>query len=181
MNFFKWLRGKFGSSEPPEFKPMEIIKNTKMIPSQNGLDFISKEEGCVLHSYQDQAGVWTIGIGSTMHKDGSRVKAGESITMAQAMDLLSWEVNNKAASVSNFTKGLNLNQNQYDSLVSFAYNVGIGALQNSTLLKRIKANPSDPTIRDAFMMWNKITVNGKLVPNDGLTGRRKREADLYFS
>lgn len=152
-----------------------------MQPSQNVMEFIKEQEGCVLHSYQDQAGIWTIGIGSTMHKDGSRVKQGETIDEAQAMDLLSWEVNNKSTAVSNLTKSIDLNQNQYDSLVSFAYNVGIGALTNSTLLKKVKINPNDPTIRDEFMKWNKITVNGKKVENQGLTNRRKKEADLYFS
>lgn len=152
-----------------------------MKPSKNCLEFIKKEEGCVLHSYQDQAAIWTIGIGSTMHRDGSRVKPGEVITLEQAMDLLAWEVGNKSASVSNFTAGTNINQNQYDALVSFAYNVGIGALQNSTLIRRIKKNPNDPTIREAFLMWNKIHVGSKIVSNSGLTARRNREADLYFS
>lgn len=149
-------------------------------PSINCLEFIKKEEGCILHSYQDQAGIWTIGIGSTMYKNGKRVGKAEQITMEQAMELLAWEVGNKSASVSNFTRGVNLNQNQYDSLVSFAYNVGIGALQSSTLLKRIKANKQDSSIRAAFLMWDKIHVKGKVVENDGLKARRGREADLYF-
>ncbi len=152
-----------------------------MKPSRNCLEFIKKEEGCVLHSYKDQAGIWTIGIGSTMHRDGSRVKAGEQITMEQAMDLLAWEVGNKSASVSNFTKGVAINQNQYDALVSFAYNVGIGGLQNSTLLKLVRKNPGDAAIREAFLMWNKIHVGARVVVNKGLTARRSREADFYFS
>ena len=70
---------------------------------------------------------------------------------------------------------------QFDALVSFAFNVGIGALENSTLLKRVRLNPSDPTIKDAFMLWNKVTIGGKKVVNDGLITRRKNEYKLYFS
>ena len=152
-----------------------------MTASENGINFIKNEESCVLHSYKDSAGVWTIGWGSTMYKTGKRVGPGETITQQDADDLLRWEVGNKQASVSAFVSNLKLNQNQYDALVSFAYNVGIGALQGSTLLKVIKKNPADPYIRDFFAMWNKITVGGKKVVSKGLTLRRKREADLYFT
>jgi len=74
-----------------------------------------------------------------------------------------------------------LSQNQYDALIDFAYNVGTGALHGSTLLRLIKANPADPSIGDAFQLWDKIHVDGKLVVNDGLLKRRKAEAALYFS
>lgn len=153
-----------------------------MSPSENCLDFIAKEEGCVLHPYLDQASIPTIGIGSTMYKDGRRVKMTDPpITKEQAYDLLKWEVNNKAAAVKGALKNVVLNQNQYDSLVSLAYNIGVGAFAGSTVAKRVRANPKDPTIRDAFMMWDKIHVDGKLVVSDDLFNRRKREADLYFS
>jgi lysozyme len=178
-----------------------------MNTSINGINFIKKEESCVLKSYQDSAGVWTIGWGSTMYRSGKRVGPGETITQQDADDLLRWEVGNKEASVSAFVSNLKLNQNQYDALVSFAYNVGIGALQGSTLLKVIKKNPNDSTmipinnvtdvsvynwmekqnlqeiniIKMYFLVWNKITVNGKKVVSKGLTERRKREADLYFT
>jgi lysozyme len=152
-----------------------------MNTSINGINFIKKAESCVLQSYQDSAGIWTIGWGSTMYKSGKRVGPDETITQEEADELLSWEVSNKEVSVSAFVRNLKLNQNQYDALVSFAYNVGIGGLQISTLLKTIKKNPSDPYIRDCFLMWNKITVNGRKVVSKGLTERRKREADLYFT
>jgi lysozyme len=154
-----------------------------MNTSINGINFIKKEESCVLKSYQDSAGVWTIGWGSTMYRSGKRVGPDETITQQEADDLLSWEVGNKEPSVSAFVNNLKLNQNQYDALVSFAYNVGIGALQGSTLLKVIKKNPADPYIRDCFLMWNKITdqKTGKKVVSKGLTNRRKLEADLYFT
>ena len=65
-----------------------------------------------------------------------------------------------------------INQNQFDSLVSFTYNVGVTAFKNSTLLKRINTNASQQSIINAFMMWNK--------PKE-IIGRRKREVELYFS
>jgi lysozyme len=76
---------------------------------------------------------------------------------------------------------VSISQQQFDALVSFAYNVGINGLLQSTLLKRVKADPKDPSIRDAFMMWDKIHVDGQLKESDGLKKRRSEEADLYFS
>ncbi len=69
-----------------------------------------------------------------------------------------------------------LTTNQWSALVSFVYNIGVSAFQRSTLLKKVNANPSDPTIRDEFMKWNK--ANGAVLP--GLTNRRRDEANLYF-
>lgn len=152
-----------------------------MNASRKGIRFIQREEACRLHSYQDDAGVWTIGWGSTMYENGKRVGGRETITQEEADGLLKWEVGNKTTGVYEQIKGVALNQNQMDALISFAYNVGVGGFAGSTLLKVIKKNPCDPYIRDCFAMWNKITVKGKKVANRGLTARRKREADLYFS
>jgi len=149
--------------------------------SQNGINFIKNEEGLRLTAYQDQAKVWTIGYGSILYKSGVSVKEGDTINEAQAESLLEWEVDLKTSAVANYVQSVTLNQNQYDSLISFAYNVGTGALHGSTLLKRILANPKDPTITDAFLMWDKINVDGQLVENTGLKARRQREANLYFT
>jgi lysozyme len=62
-------------------------------------------------------------------------------------------------------------------LVSFAYNVGLGALKSSTLLKRVNANPNDPDIERQFNRWNK--GGGRVLK--GLTNRRRNEANLYFT
>jgi len=69
-----------------------------------------------------------------------------------------------------------VNQRQFDALVSFAYNCGSGALKGSTLLKRVNANPQDPAIKDAFLMWNR--ADGKVL--NGLTRRRNAEYSLYI-
>jgi lysozyme len=71
---------------------------------------------------------------------------------------------------------LKLNQNQFDAVSSLVYNIGIGAFENSTLLKKIRYNPNDPDIRTQFGRW--IYNDGKIL--DDLVKRRKEEADLYF-
>jgi lysozyme len=127
-------------------------------------------------SYLCPAGVVTIGFGSTMYQDGRKIKLGDTINEDQGNQLLMWELKNKSISLH----GLNLNQNQFDSCLSFIYNVGIGAFTKSTLRKKILLNPNDPSIKLEFMKWNKATVGGKLTVLKGLTRRRTAEAELYF-
>lgn len=147
----------------------------------DAIEFIEKEEGRVLHSYQDSAGVWTIGIGSTRYMDGKHVGANEAITDTQADALRDWELNNKSSAIRGLLNNTVVNDNQFAALLSFTYNEGVGALANSALLKKVKANPNDTTIRQEFAKWNKIHVDGKLVSSPGLSARRKRESLLYFS
>lgn len=147
-----------------------------MKPGKRGIELIKHFEGFFSKSYRCPANVWTIGWGTIRYKNGKRVLAGETITKEEAEEELMFEVEHK----SKFIKAV-VNQNQFDALVSFAYNVGQGALENSTLYRKVRANPNDPTIRDEFMKWNKARVNGVLTPLKGLTRRRKAEADLYFS
>jgi len=147
-----------------------------MTPSKNCIAMVKKYEGLFLKSYYCPASVVTIGWGSIMYQDGRKIKMGDVITFAQAEELLMWELNKKTIALH----GLNLNQNQFDACLSFIYNLGIGAFNKSTLLKKIKVNPDDATIKDEFMKWNKARVNGQLVELKGLTNRRKFEVALYF-
>jgi lysozyme len=133
-------------------------------------------EGYKAKSYLCPAGVVTIGFGSTMYQDGRKIKLGDTINENHGNQLLMWELKNKSISL----QGLNLNQNQFDSCLSFIYNVGIGAFTKSTLRKKILINPNDPSIKLEFMKWNKATVGGKLTVLKGLTRRRTAEAELYF-
>ena len=154
-----------------------------MKPSQIAVDFIKREEGLILHPYLDKAGVPTIGYGSTMYPNGKRVTIKDpAITKEYAEQILHWEVDNKSIAIAAAIGKALINQNQFDALVSLAYNIGIAGFSGSTVLKRVKANPKDPSIRDAFMMWNKITnpKTGKHEICEDLVERRKREADLYF-
>lgn len=146
----------------------------------NGINTIKKFEGCFLHAYKCPAAINTIGYGTIKYPNGNKVKIGDVITQAQADEYLMHEVNEKAGAVANLLKGVKVNQNQFDALVSFAYNLGTYALQTSTLLKKVRSNPNDPAIRTEFMKWCKARQNGKLVTLNGLLKRRKEEADLYF-
>jgi lysozyme len=150
-----------------------------MKPSPFCLSLIKSFEGCKLTAYLCPAGVWTIGYGTIRYKDGTKVKEGDVISSQRANEELLHEVEKKAEGVNRLVK--NVNQQQFDALVSFAYNLGLGALEDSTLLKRVKANPNDPDIRIQFMKWTKARQNGVLKELPGLVRRRKAECDLYFS
>lgn len=143
-----------------------------MIPTKNCIDLIKRFEGLRLKSYLCPKKVATIGYGSTMWNDSKPVKLGEVITIEGAEKLLMLDLKKRSAAIQN----LNLNQNQFDSILSFIYNIGIGAFQRSTMLKKIKVNPNDATIKDEFLRW----VNKGSAFEEGLTKRRLAEAKLYY-
>jgi lysozyme len=141
-----------------------------------GLNLIKKFEGLRLSSYLCAAGVATIGYGSTRYPNGKKVILGEKLSgEKEATQLLLSTLDPYEAAVNKHLP--NINQCQFDALVSFAYNVGTGAFIKSTLLKKAKVNNADPSILDEFLRWNKAA--GKKI--DGLTNRRREEANLYFS
>ncbi len=141
--------------------------------SENGINLICSFEGFKSKPYLDIAGVATIGYGTTIYPDGFKVSISDGeVGEEKAKEFISFHVENLIEPILNT---LNLNQNQFDSLCSFCYNVGIGAFKSSTLLARIKSKEGD--IEEAFLMWNKS--GGKEV--DGLTKRRKLEAQLYLT
>ncbi len=146
-----------------------------MTPSRNCYDLIRSFEGCFLEAYPDPghpSGLpVTIGWGSTMYMTGEKIKLGDTISQQQADELLEWEVNKKATVID--AMGLELTQNQFDAIVCFVYNVGLGAFQRSTMYKRLKAGDYD--VANEFMRWNK---SGGRVMN-GLTRRRGAEAAMY--
>lgn len=151
-----------------------------MTPSTKCYSFIKEFEGLSLKAYPDpatKAEPYTIGYGSTIYKDGRKVRLGDVITNEFAEELLRFEIDKKALGVDTLIHGTSLNQNQFDSLVSFSYNCGLNNFGKSTLLKRVKNNPIDPDIKNQFMKWNK--ANNLVLK--GLTRRRQAESDLYFS
>lgn len=133
---------------------------------------IKEYEGLRLQAYRCPAGVLTIGYGHT----GPDVKAGMEITREEADRLFDRDLEMFERQVSSVAGPVNLRQCQWDALVSFAYNAGIGNLSSSTLLRKVKSNPDNPAIRDEFMKWNK--AGGKVLP--GLVKRRAWEAQRYF-
>ena len=149
-----------------------------MKPSKGCYDLIKSFEGCKLSAYVDPGTgnlPITIGWGSTLDQNGKPFKLGDKISQDGADILLENEVNKKAESVSKLLGKKVVSQNQFDSLVSFSYNVGVGALGKSTLLKKLLISTNDPTIKDEFLKWNK--GGGKVLP--GLTKRRQAEWNLF--
>jgi len=151
---------------------MKIIQISNL-----GLNLIKKYEGFRAKSYLCPAKVATIGFGSTYYEDGTKVKlTDQAITEQRATELLKALLSFYEKAVDSYCRD-DINQHQFDALVSFAYNCGTGNLKTSTLLKKVNANPSDPSIKNEFMKWNKGL--GKILA--GLTLRRSEEANLYFN
>ena len=138
--------------------------------SEKGIEFIIKEEGEVLTAYLCPAKVLTIGVGHT----GKDVKPGMKISKEQSRELLKSDLVRFENSVNRSVK-VNFAQNQFDALVSFAFNVGTGAFETSTLLKKINASAPIDEIEEQFRRWIHA---GKKV-SLGLKARREREIKLY--
>lgn len=143
-----------------------------METSERGLALIKEHEGYRDTAYRCPSGEWTIAWGHT-----SGVREGQRCTPEDAEKWLKQDVASVEREVSYQTQGVSLKQCQFDALVSFVYNLGAGNFRKSTLLKKVRANPDNPSIRDEFGKW--IYGGGRVLP--GLVARREAEADLYFS
>jgi lysozyme len=147
------------------------------VTGTNGLNLIKKKEGFVSIPYKCQAGVPTIGYGSTYYENGTKVTMADlGITEEQATKLLSNTIKGFEKAVNTYVTS-DINQNQFDALVSFTYNVGPDQFKKSTLLKYINKNPNDPNIALEFAKWVKVKGN----VSKGLVKRRAEESNLYFS
>jgi GH24 family phage-related lysozyme (muramidase) len=148
--------------------------------SRRGQDFIVEFEGFSATLYNDQAGHCTIGVGHLVHHGACRPSEGgleKGITRARALALMVRDASTKIDCVASNVK-VDLDQAQFDALVSFTFNVGEAAFESSTLLKRL--NKGDLAgVPEELKRWNKITVNGRKVASKGLTRRRAREARLF--
>lgn len=142
----------------------------------NNLELIKEFEGFSSEPYTCPAGVDTIGYGSTRYADGSTVKLGDkSITKDEAVELMKATLGEYEDAVNKYVIAP-LTQNQFDALVSFAYNVGAGNLKSSTLLKKL--NRQDYVgAAEEFIRWNR--GGGKVLA--GLTRRRMAERTLFNS
>ena len=147
-----------------------------------GKNIIKNFEGLRLHSYRDEAGVWTIGYGSTYYVGGRHVGPNETLqNEAMADVLLSNTLVVYDAAVNSLVK-VPLTQNQHNALTSFTYNEGIGALAESTLLRKLNAGDYQGAA-EHFADWNKITdpKTGKKVVSDTLVHRRAEEKALFLT
>lgn len=142
-----------------------------MKTSDKGIALIKKHEGLMTKAYLCPGGIWTCGYGHTLG-----VKEGGTCTEKQATDWLREDVAQAERVINRELPG-KLKQNQFDALVSFVFNIGVGAFVRSTLLKLAKQNTYSPGIFEEFQRWNK--GGGKVLP--GLVLRRRDEADMYFN
>jgi lysozyme len=146
--------------------------------SQKAIDMVAAFEGLRLEAYRDPVGIPTIGYGTIRYPDGTPVRLGDEISRAEAEAYLMHELEEAAEGVSALTDGIALNQNQFDALVSFTYNVGPGAFGGSTLLKKLKEGDFAAAAAE-FDRWNKGRVNGEKVVLRGLSIRRAAERALF--
>ena len=144
--------------------------------SEKGLAMIEKFEGCLLKASNKLDGVWIIGYGQTGRYYGKRVRRGMTTTKAEAHAWLrDHSIKTYEDAVTQAVK-VPLNQNQFDALVSFTYNVGVGALKQSTALRKLNAGDYAGAA-DALTMWTKC--RRKVLA--GLVRRRKEERTLFLT
>jgi lysozyme len=144
-----------------------------MKTSDDGVALIKLYEGCKLKAYKCPAGVWTIGYGHTTMAGEPTVVEGMKITAVEATNILKRDLKKFEDDVAQSVT-VPLSQNQFDALISFAFNVGIGALRKSTLLRKLNAGQYD-AVPAELMKWTK--AGGKELP--GLVKRRRSEAGLW--
>jgi len=144
--------------------------------SPEGMNALLKKfEGCKLTAYRCPANVCTIGYGHTSAAGAPTVQDGMKITQQQANDILSRDLHQYEAAVTMMVHQP-LTQNQFDVLVDFAYNAGVGNLKSSTLLKKVNAAQFDQVPAE-LLKWTK--GGGKVLP--GLVRRRQAESAWWAS
>ena len=140
--------------------------------------FLERWEGLKTEAYQCSANVWTIGLGTTLYPDCTRVEPGDVCTVEEAYLYCMTDLRERAAAVISL-----INADEWRSgakfamLLSLSYNIGVTALSSSTVLKRINTGSSDEDIKEAWSWWCK--AGGKTV--QGLVNRRAAELELAYS
>ena len=146
----------------------------QMAVSLFGVDLICGFEGKRLVAYDDGVGVWTIGFGTTIYPNGIKVKKGDVCTESQAKEYMAHDLKKFELAV-NCAVNIPLNQNQFDALVSLAYNIGTGAFNKSTLVKKLNAGDIRGAA-DQFDVW--VNAGGKRM--QGLVNRRAKEKEVFL-
>lgn len=142
--------------------------------NQAGLELIKSFESLRLVAYLDSAGIPTIGWGAT-----KGVRLGDVITEAEAIAELEADLAEASAGVERLVK-VDLTDNQFAALVSFVFNLGAGALDGSSLLRKLNA-VDFAGAADEFLRWDKAHVKGVLKVLPGLTRRRQAERELFLA
>lgn len=140
--------------------------------SSAGVSMIMGFESLRLAAYQDERGIWTIGYGHTpSHK-------GQTITQEEAEGLLDDDLVVAETAVSKVAG--TCTDNQYDAMVSLCFNIGGPQFRSSTVLRDHLAG-NFAAAGQAFLMWDKVTIDGELVDSAGLLNRRKIEMAMYLN
>jgi len=140
--------------------------------NENGYKALHQREGLRLKPYLDTKGIPTIAMGNTFYLDGRKVTMNDrKLTLSESTELGKITADNFAKTVDKLVTS-EVNQNQFNALVSLAYNIGLNGFKNSTVLRKVNINPNDATIGKAFMMWTK---------DKELIGRRESEVKQYYS
>ena len=178
-------------TELPEERQEAIIEEAKeLIKKEDGLMHMSKEgladivqsESITTTKYRDSAGVWTIGVGATKSeiRDLRTWPADKKLSLEEVFELLHKGIKKYSKGVREALE-VEVSQHMFDGLVSFAYNVGVGGMKGSSLIRAINRGVTDKKTLKAYLMrWNKITVRGQKVVSRGLVNRRKKEAHVMF-
>lgn len=157
------------------FPPKQPTAPSVMATSPTGRAAISQREGNVLTAYRDSVGILTIGVGHTSAAGAPTVTPGMVITAKQSDEILSRDLAKFEAAVSGAVK-VPLEQNEFDALVSLAFNIGGGAFAKSTLVKKLNAGDRVGAA-DQFLVWNK--AGGRVIK--GLTTRRQAERKQFLA
>lgn len=142
--------------------------------SEQGLEFIAKWEGFREKAYQDVAGVWTIGYGTTRYQNGQVVRKGDVISVEEAWILFKIQVEEHASSIPLYV-GKGLTQSQFDALASFQYNLGKHVLSKNITLRNAIINKDLKTIEQQMLLY--VNAGGKRIT--GLYNRRVEEVAMY--
>ena len=152
-----------------------VAEDSAKTISTNGTKLIASFEGLELTAYLCPAKVWTIGLGTTVYSNGQPVKKGDTCTKEQALQYKAHDLRRFENCVNSAVK-VSINQNQFDALVSLAYNIGEKAFSNSTLVKKLNTGDYQGAA-DQFSAWNKS--KGKVL--NGLVNRRAAERTLFLN
>jgi lysozyme len=142
--------------------------------SEEGINFIIRHEGLELEPYEDVAGKWTVGVGHLLRDDEER----RTITTEESRELLRKDLASAELAVNKMVK-VPVTQKEYDSLVSLTFNIGKQAFFTSSVLRFLNEQNYDDAA-EAFLLWNKITKDGKKVMSQGLLNRRRAEMTLFL-
>jgi lysozyme len=144
------------------------------------MPIIKRFEGFRAAPYKDSAGIPTIGYGTIEYPDGSKVTMRDpAITDSEATSFLSYEMSKKSREIAPMLQRP-ATLHQAAAMLSLTYNIGSGAFKASTVLRKFNAGDF-PGAADAFLMWDKATVDGQHVVVDGLHNRRVAERQIFLT